>query len=117
MPLQASEILFRPAVAMGGASNGGVMGSSLIAPSAENAVFPDVRESERTSGSTMHRKVFIHFVYADNVSAALDVMTQMVVRGKLDPEQVGLLILHAQDAYRLAPKRPTPPPLVVERVA
>ena len=36
------------------------------------------------------------------LSAALDVMTQMVVRGKLDPEQVGLLILHAQDAYRLA---------------
>jgi hypothetical protein len=73
MPLQASDILFRPAVAMGGASNGGVMGSSLIAPSAKNAVFPDVRGSERTSGSTMHRKVFIHFAYADNVSAALDV--------------------------------------------
>ena len=36
------------------------------------------------------------------LSEALEVMTQMVARGKLDPEQVGLLFLHAQEAYRLA---------------
>lgn len=75
MPLQASEILFRPASAMGGAaaSNGGAMGATLIAPATKNAVFPDVRGSERTTGSVVHRKVFIHFAYADNVSSALDV--------------------------------------------
>ncbi len=33
---------------------------------------------------------------------AIDVMTQLVARGKLDPEVVGLLFLHAEEAYQLA---------------
>lgn len=33
---------------------------------------------------------------------AIEVMTQLVARGKLDPELVGLLFLHADEAYQLA---------------
>ena len=36
------------------------------------------------------------------LAAAREVLTQMVARGKLDPELVGLLLLHADEAYRLA---------------
>lgn len=37
-----------------------------------------------------------------SLAAAREVLTQMVARGKLDPELVGLLLLHADEAYRLA---------------
>ncbi len=36
------------------------------------------------------------------LDAARDVMTQMVIRGKLDPELVGVLFAHGETAYQLA---------------
>ncbi len=37
-----------------------------------------------------------------SLDAACEVMTQMVVRGKLDPEVVGVLFAHGKEAYALA---------------
>ena len=36
------------------------------------------------------------------LTQAIEVMAQLVARGKLDPELVGLLFLHAEEAYQLA---------------
>lgn len=61
MSIQKSEIIWRhPQERSDSASNGGRMTSTAIPSGVKNSIWPDVPESERTSGSTKYRKVFIH---------------------------------------------------------
>ncbi|MBX3655689.1 MAG: hypothetical protein KIS62_12470 [Ramlibacter sp.] len=73
MPLSSADIIFRAAlVANDSGSNGGRMKATILASALKNALFPDVRQSERTTGSDKWRKVFLHFAPPDP-SQALDV--------------------------------------------
>lgn len=73
MPLSSIDIVFRkPAAVSDLPVNGGRMTANLIASGVKNALFPDVRNAERVSGSSKWRKAFVHFAPADN-SLALDV--------------------------------------------
>lgn len=59
MAVQASEIkLYGSSVVNDDVTNGNVMGNILIVSGVKNNIFPDVPDSERTSGSTKYRKVF-----------------------------------------------------------
>ncbi len=73
MALSSIDIVFRkPAAVSDLPANGGRMSANLIASGVKNALFPDVRNSEREAGSTKWRKAFVHFAPADS-SQALDV--------------------------------------------
>lgn len=61
MSILYTEVVWRKSkVINNGPSNGGYMSAVAIASGVKNAVFPDVQQSERTSGLTRYRKVFIH---------------------------------------------------------
>lgn len=73
MPLSTSDITFRKSTVMNDTSaNGGRMVASVLPSGLKNAIWPDVRQAERTAGSDKWRKVFLHFAPAD-ASQALDV--------------------------------------------
>jgi len=73
MPITSADIIFRaPAEVSDAGTNGGRVTNTTIAAATKNNVFPDVRSAERASGSTKHRKVFVHPASADN-SVAYDV--------------------------------------------
>lgn len=69
MSILASELVWRQsAVMVSGASNGGRMTATAIPSGVKNNVWPDVPQSERTSGSTKYRKVFIHVANDDDLA-------------------------------------------------
>jgi len=73
MPITTLDIVFRAAATVADtAANGGHMSATAITSGRKNAVFPDVRNAERSAGATHFRKVFVHFAPADD-SPALDV--------------------------------------------
>ncbi|WP_127476539.1 hypothetical protein [Sulfurivermis fontis] len=83
MPILDNEIVWRPAAMVSDttpAQNGGRMAFSQLVSGVKNNLFPDVSQSERTSGSTKWRKAFIHVASAQdtallNVRLFLDAMT------------------------------------------
>ncbi len=69
MSIQAEELQFyRSATVSDGSLNGGRMGSASIADSVKNNIFPDPTQSERESGLTRYRKVFVAVENADDLS-------------------------------------------------
>lgn len=55
----AEILLYRSAVVDDTNANGGRMSTTLITSGVKNNVWPDVSQSERTAGSTKHRKIFV----------------------------------------------------------
>lgn len=69
MSIISSEIVFRAAANNSDSgSNGGRMTPTAITSAVKNNVWPDVQESERASGSTKYRKVFIHVANDDDLT-------------------------------------------------
>lgn len=66
MPVNSADIKFKRPVDI---SAGGAMADTVILTSTKNAVFPDVRSSERNAGSVLWRKVWIHFATPDGSTA------------------------------------------------
>lgn len=63
MSIQSSELVWRKSAVIDntGTTNGGVMSFTASSVSnVKNNIFPDVPQSERTAGSTLRRKMFIH---------------------------------------------------------
>jgi len=83
MPIQDSEIVWRPAALVSDATpaqNGGRMASALLVSGVKNNLFPDVSQAERTGGATKWRKAFIHIAGAQdsalmNVRVFIDALT------------------------------------------
>lgn len=71
MPILGSELKLYRSSLVGdiAASNGGVLSANEIVTSVNNNIFPDVPQSERTTGSTKYRKVF--FKNANGADLAL----------------------------------------------
>ncbi len=68
MSIQAEELQFyRSATVSDGSLNGGRMGSATIADAVKNNIFPDPTQSERESGLTRYRKVFVAVENADDL--------------------------------------------------
>lgn len=69
MTIQASELIWRkPQEVSNNATNGGRM-THLVNPSGvKNNTFPDVPQAERTAGSIVYRKVFIHVANDDDLT-------------------------------------------------
>ena len=60
MSILANELVWRKsAVVEEGGGNGGRMGSVVSASASKNNIWPDVPQSERNTGSTKYRKMFI----------------------------------------------------------
>lgn len=70
MTISASDFVWRAprTVSDTPASNGGRMGSTIIADATKNALFPDVTQAQRTAGAVHNRKAFIHVSSVANVA-------------------------------------------------
>lgn len=69
MPIISSEIKrYKATVNNDTTSNGGRMSTNLITSGVRNAVFPNVSESERTTGITRWRKIFIKIANDDDLT-------------------------------------------------
>lgn len=71
MSIQSEELQFYRSAAVSDAStNGGRMGSAEVADSVKNNIFPDPSQSERESGLTRYRKIYVKVENADELSLA-----------------------------------------------
>ncbi len=69
MTIQSSEIVFVQSQTVNDtSSNGGVMGTTVIASGLTNVFWPYISDSERTAGSTKYRKGFYHIRNADDLT-------------------------------------------------
>lgn len=69
MSILASELVWRKSsVIANDGTNGDVMSSIVSTSGAKNNIFPDVPQSERTAGSTVYRKMFIHVANDDDLT-------------------------------------------------
>ena len=69
MAIQSNEIKrYKATVNNDTTSNGGRMSTALITSDVKNAVFPNVSEDERTSGTTRWRKVFVKIANDDDLT-------------------------------------------------
>lgn len=69
MSIVQSELVWRRAATNDDTgSNGGRMTHTSIPSGVKNNIWPDVPQSERTAGSTKHRKVFVHVANDDDLT-------------------------------------------------